>query len=290
MKEIATAALINMSINEQAKLALAYVPGAVDTVIRTIGDSQSKELKSVAAGLLYSLIINDELKTIICLKDSLWDSVIGLLKETSGKCKSEALKLLFVLAKDERWRNKLMQEDNELISLLISLLTAGMPKLTEDCLTVISLLARSGAGTKAILDDKSSIPIFVYLLNSGSPRAQENAASVLNNICQQDGNVKEILPLQTLIPALNSLMRGGSDRGKFKAASLLRVLDSDTAPSLSTASNLSDAEADLYPEMSSELRSAESVPVMPTYADAESSSVLQVPQSLNTVSTPSSEP
>lgn len=237
VQENAMAALVNISINSEIKMRLASEPGGLEAVMRLANDGGSSELKANAAALLYSLLVDDGAREIVCRKDMLWATLTGLLRSGSSKCTAETLKALFVLAKDEHTRETLLQEKYELIGVLLSLLTVGKVKLTEDCLAVLGSLASCEAGAKAVMREQSAVLILVYLLNSGSARAQENVASVLLNVCRHDEGAKQELPMKTLIPALNNLLMGGSERGRGKAEALLRVLEFDNISSISEDPN-----------------------------------------------------
>ncbi|MCO5605590.1 hypothetical protein L7F22_059773 [Adiantum nelumboides] len=232
VQENAMAALLNMSINAHVKMLMAREPEGLDIVMEIASKGRTAELKASAAALLYSLLVDDGVRQIVCRNEMLEETLVALLKDGSAKCKAEALKALFVLAKVEQMRENLLQEKHGLLGLLISLLTVGKVKLTEDCLAVLALLVSCIAGAKALMQVPSAMPILVYLVNSGSPRAQENATAVLLGMCQHNEGAKQAMPMQTLIPALNSLSMGASERGKDKAEALLGLLGSDGLSSI----------------------------------------------------------
>lgn len=234
VQDNAMLALLNMSINAENKVRMVREEGCLEAVMGLANDSGSGgEIRANAAALLYSLVVDDEARRIVGTNESLWSTFLALLRDGAAKCKAEALKALFVGAADNQIREKLLQENLQAISLLISMVTVGKVKLTEDCLAVLALLASCGAGAVAISRASTSITILAYLVNSGSSaRVQENAIAVLLNICQNDQEAKHLLPLQTLMPALSSMYRGGSERGKAKAEALLSLLGIEDPASL----------------------------------------------------------
>ncbi|KAI5075836.1 hypothetical protein GOP47_0009912 [Adiantum capillus-veneris] len=267
LQENVMAALLNMSINADVKKHMVREPGGLDAVLRITNNGANTEVKANAAALLYSLLADDGARKIVCSNEMLGETLVALLKDGSARCKAEALKSMFVLAKDKVLREILLQEKYELLGLLVSLVTVGKVKLTEDCLAVLALLASCDTGAKALMQVSSVVPILTYLVNSGSPRGQENATAVLLSVCRHDEGARQAMPVQTLVPALNSLRMGDSERGKDKADALLGLLGFDQYSSVAGGPNLgvSMGDSDLSVGSYYGRPGANTMPFIPTH-------------------------
>lgn len=225
MQENAITALLNLSINPQNKALIVRTEGGLEAVLKVIKEGISANAKANGAALLFSLVLDEELRAVVGDYGGVLKTLLGLLREGSSKCKADALKALYVTAMHTPLKAKLVEE--QAVPLLVSLVAYGKAKLTEDCLAVLARLASCPEGASSLVHVQTAVPVVAYVLEKGSPRAQENAAGVLLNVCQSGGQdlIDHILDCKPCVPAISNLYWSGSDRGKAKAEALLKLLD-----------------------------------------------------------------
>ncbi|GLJ37422.1 hypothetical protein SUGI_0760140 [Cryptomeria japonica] len=221
-QENAVTALLNLSIYDNNR-TLIMAAGALDQIIEVLENGTSMESRENAAATLFSLSVIDDCKITIGSRPKAIPGLVGLLKQGSSRGKRDAATALFNLSLYNG--NKPLVVAAGAIPILVELLTDERAGITDDALAVLSILAASVDGLRA-LGHTTAIPVLVELLRLGSPKGKENSISVLLALCKSGGEemVNHLLMISSSVESLQSLAASGSVRAKRKATSLLKIL------------------------------------------------------------------
>ncbi|XP_018806368.2 U-box domain-containing protein 1-like [Juglans regia] len=224
IQENAVTALLNLSIYDNNKI-LIMAAGAIDSIIGVLESGKTMEARENAAASIFSLSMIDDFKGTIGARPRAIPALVGLLKEGSTAGKKDAATALFNLAVYNP--NKASVVVAGAVPVLVDLLMDDKAGVTDDALSVLSLLLGCSEGLEEIRKSRVLVPLLIELLRFGSPKGKENSIALLLGLCKDGGEEvgRRLLLNPRSIPSLQSLAADGSLRTRRKADALLRLLN-----------------------------------------------------------------
>lgn len=217
-------AVLNLSIFDNNK-TLIMAAGGMDPILKVLREGAMMEARENAAATIFSLSILDECKAAIGKRDDSMLGLVSLLREGTVSGKRDAATALFNLAVYDP--NKSTVVAAGAVPVLVKLLMDEQAGITDEVLSLLSLLCGCEDGMREIGKSREVVPVLVDLLRLGSPKGKENSISVLLGLCKDGGGEmgRRLLMNARSVPSLQSLAATGSTRAKRKAEALLRLLN-----------------------------------------------------------------
>ncbi|KAG2723944.1 hypothetical protein I3760_02G194700 [Carya illinoinensis] len=224
IQENAVTALLNLSIYDNNKI-LIMAAGAIDSIIGVLESGKTMEARENAAASIFSLSMIDDFKGTIGARPRTIPALVGLLKEGTTARKRDAATALFNLAVYNP--NKASVVVAGAVPVLVDLLMDDKAGVTDDALSVLSLLLGCSEGLDEIRKSRVLVHLLTELLRFGSPKGKENSIALLLGLCKKGGEEvgRRLLLNPRSIPSLQSLAADGSLRARRKADALLRLLN-----------------------------------------------------------------
>lgn len=224
IQENSVTALLNLSIYDNNKI-LIMAASAIENIIQVLKSGKTMEARENAAATLFSLSLIDDCKIKIGAHPKAIPALVELMKDgnTSGK-RDAAMALLNLVAYNA---NKSATVTAGAVPLLIELLMDDNACITDDALSILTLLMQCPQGLEAITKSRVLIPLLVDLIRFGSPKGKENSITLLLGLCKNNSEdiARRLLLNPRSIPSLQSLSTDGSLRAHRKAEALLRLLN-----------------------------------------------------------------
>uniref|UniRef100_A0A7N0RJQ9 RING-type E3 ubiquitin transferase n=1 Tax=Kalanchoe fedtschenkoi TaxID=63787 RepID=A0A7N0RJQ9_KALFE len=224
IQENSVTALLNLSIYDNNKI-LIMAASAVDNIVQVLESGKTMEARENAAATIFSLSLIDETKIAFGAHPRAITALVELIKEgnTPGK-RDAAMALLNLVAYNA---NKAAAVVAGAVPLLIELLMDDKAGITDDALSVLTLLMACTKGLEQISKSRVLIPLLIDLLRFGSLKGKENSITLLLGLCKNDGEdvARRLLLNPRSIPSLQSLSADGSLRARRKAEAVLRLLN-----------------------------------------------------------------
>ncbi|KAK8968764.1 U-box domain-containing protein 17 [Platanthera guangdongensis] len=224
LQENAVTALLNVSIFDNNK-SLIMAAGGLDPILKVLREGAMMEARENAAATIFSLSILDEYKAAIGERADAMLGLVSLLQEGTVSGKRDAATALFNLAVYDP--NKTTVVAAGAVPVLVKLLMDEQAGITDEALSLISLLCGCEDGMREIGKRREMVPVLVDLLRLGSPKGKEHSISVLLGLCKDGGGDmgRRLLMNARSVPSLQSLAATGSTRARRKAEALLRLLN-----------------------------------------------------------------
>ncbi|KAK8941001.1 U-box domain-containing protein 17 [Platanthera zijinensis] len=224
LQENAVTALLNVSIFDNNK-TLIMAAGGLDPILKVLREGAMMEARENAAATIFSLSILDECKAAIGKRADAMLGLVSLLQEGTVSGKRDAATALFNLAVYDP--NKTPVVAAGAVPVLVKLLMDEQAGITDESLSLISLLCGCEDGMREIGKRREVVPVLVDLLRLGSPKGKEHSISVLLGLCKDGGGDmgRRLLMNARSVPSLQSLAATGSTRARRKAEALLRLLN-----------------------------------------------------------------
>ncbi|CAK9173522.1 unnamed protein product [Ilex paraguariensis] len=226
IQENAVTALLNLSILDNNK-KLIMAAGSIDGIIDVVQSGKTMEARENAAAAIFSLSMMDDYKVIIGARPRAIPALVTLLEKGTTGGKRDAATALLNLAVYNA--NKAFVVLAGAVPVLIDLLMDNNAGITDDALTVLSLLSRCAEGFEEIRKSRALLPLLIDLLRFGSPRGKHNSITLLLGLCKDGGEevARRLLINPQTIPSLQRLVADGSSKAQRKADALLRNLKPD---------------------------------------------------------------
>ncbi|KAF2296290.1 hypothetical protein GH714_037265 [Hevea brasiliensis] len=225
IQENAVTALLNLSIYDNNK-SLIMAARAIDSIINVLESGKTMESRENAAAAIFSLSMINDCKVTIGARPRAIPALVRLIREGTTAGKRDAASALFNLAVCHA--NKASVVVAGAVPLLIELLVDDKAGITDDALTVLSLLISCPEGLEEIRNSRVLVPLLIDLLRFGSAKGKENSITLLLGLCKDGGEevARRLLMNPRSIPSLQSLSVDGSLKARRKADALLRLLNS----------------------------------------------------------------
>jgi HEAT repeat protein len=214
IQENAVTALLNLSINDNNKIAIANAD-AVDPLIHAL-ETGNPEAKENAAATLFSLSVIEENKVRIGRSGAV-KPLVDLLGNGTPRGKKDAATALFNLSILHENKGRIVQADavRHLVDLMDP--AAGM---VDKAVAVLANLATIPEGRTAI-GQARGIPALVEVVELGSARGKENAAAALLQLCTNSNRFCSIVLQEGAVPPLVALSQSGTPRAREKVCHLI---------------------------------------------------------------------
>ncbi|CAM8892194.1 unnamed protein product [Rhodiola kirilowii] len=224
IQENSITTVLNLSIYDNNKI-LIMAASAMENIVQVLQSGKTMEARENAAATIFSLSLIDDSKITIGAHPRAIPALVALMKEgnTPGK-RDAAMALLNLVAYNA---NKAATVVAGAVPLLIELLMDDKAGITDDALSVLTLLMACSQGLEEISKSRVLIPLLIDLLRFGSPKGKENSITLLLGLCKNGGEdiARRLLLNPRSIPSLQSLSTDGSLRARRKAEALLRLLN-----------------------------------------------------------------
>ncbi|XP_047324089.1 U-box domain-containing protein 1-like [Impatiens glandulifera] len=224
IQENAITALLNLSLFDNNKI-LIMAASAINGIIEVLQSGRSMEARENAAATVYSLSMIDDFKATIGAHPKAIMALVCLLTEGTTSGKRDAATALLNLAVYNVNRVNIVASGA--VPLLIDLLMDDKAGITDEALSVLSLLLGCSEGLTEIRKSRVLVPLLIDLLRFGSPKGKENSITLILGLCKEGGQdvARRLLINPRSIPSLQSLAGDGSLKARRKAEALLRLLD-----------------------------------------------------------------
>ncbi|KNA08471.1 hypothetical protein SOVF_162340 [Spinacia oleracea] len=221
----AIAALVNLSLEKSNKLKIVR-SGIVPTVIQLLRGRLS-EAQEHAAGLIFSLSLEEKNRTAIGVLGALPPLLNCLLRSDSERTRSDAALALYNLSLDHSNRVKLVKQFNA-VPPLLAVLRQEKESIAGRVLLVLYQLAASTEGKAAMLDG-NAVEHLVWMLRKGkgefeSESTRENCVAALYALSHGSMRFKALAKEARAVEVLKEVEENGSERAKEKARRILVVL------------------------------------------------------------------
>ncbi|XP_068654596.1 U-box domain-containing protein 3-like isoform X2 [Aristolochia californica] len=213
-QENAVTALLNLSINDNNKTAIAEAE-AIDPLIHVL-KSGGPEAKENAAATLFSLSVLEEYKIRIGRSGAV-KALVDLLGSGTLRGKKDAATALFNLSIFHENKARIVQAGA--VKYLVELIDPAKG-MTDKALALLANLATVSEGRTAITRE-GGIPLLVEVVDMGSQRGQENAASALLQLCINSKKFCTLVLQEGAVPPLVALSQSGTPRAREKAQQIL---------------------------------------------------------------------
>ncbi|CAM8889172.1 unnamed protein product [Rhodiola kirilowii] len=224
IQENSITTVLNLSIYDNNKI-LIMAASAMENIVQVLQSGKTMEARENAAATIFSLSLIDDSKITIGAHPRAIPALVELMKEgnTPGK-RDAAMALLNLVAYNA---NKAATVVAGAVPLLIELLMDDKAGITDDALSVLTLLMACSQGLEEISKSRVLIPLLIDLLRFGSLKGKENSITLLLGLCKNGGEdvARRLLLNPRSIPSLQSLSTDGSLRARRKAEALLRLLN-----------------------------------------------------------------
>ncbi|KAL0297493.1 UNVERIFIED_CONTAM: U-box domain-containing protein 4 [Sesamum radiatum] len=214
VQENAVTALLNLSINDNNKSAIANAD-AIEPLIHVL-ETGSPEAKENSAATLFSLSVMDENKIKIGRSGAI-KPLVDLLGNGTPRGKKDAATALFNLSINHENKARIVQAGA--VKYLVELMDPAFG-MVDKAVAVLSNLATIHEGRTAI-GQEGGIPVLVEVVELGSGRGKENAAAALLQLCTNSNRFCNMVLQEGAVPPLVALSQSGTPRAREKAQQLL---------------------------------------------------------------------
>ncbi|CAK9207271.1 unnamed protein product [Sphagnum troendelagicum] len=235
----ATAAIMNLSLPNQNKVKIVSA-GAIPHIVEVL-KSNAQEAHVHAAGVLFSLVINDEIRETDRFLHAI-PPLIDLLKSEPLEAQHDAAMALYHLSSSQINRTKLIQAGG--VAILLGVVEGDSSILARIALLTLSKLAAVTEGHNAICEANGVKELVnIFALRSLPPplgpvdddaavkglndwaSVREHAAAVLLQLSHQNSQFKMQALDAGIIRPLQKLVEHGTKRAKRKAVALLQKFE-----------------------------------------------------------------
>lgn len=221
----ALAALVNLSLEKPNKVKIVR-SGVVPTVIQMLRGRLS-EAQEHAAGLIFSLSLEEKNRTAIGVLGALPPLMNCLLRSESVRTRSDAALALYNLSLDHSNRVKLVKQLNA-VPPLLAVLRQEKESIAGRVLLVLYQLAASSEGKAAMLDG-NAVEHLVWMLRKRteefeSESTRENCVAALYALSHGSMRFKALAKEARAMEVLKEVEENGSERAKEKARRIMVVL------------------------------------------------------------------
>ncbi|CAK9207091.1 unnamed protein product [Sphagnum troendelagicum] len=235
----ATAAIMNLSLPNQNKVKIVSA-GAIPHIVEVL-KSNAQEAHVHAAGVLFSLVINDEIRETDRFLHAI-PPLIDLLKSEPLEAQHDAAMALYHLSSSQINRTKLIQAGG--VAILLGVVEEDSSILARIALLTLSKLAAVTEGHNAICEANGVKKLVnILALRSLPPplgpvdddaavkglndwaSVREHAAAVLLQLSHQNSQFKMQALDAGIIRPLQKLVEHGTKRAKRKAVALLQKFE-----------------------------------------------------------------
>ncbi|XP_021733691.1 U-box domain-containing protein 38-like [Chenopodium quinoa] len=221
----AIAALVNLSLEKTNKVKIVR-SGIAPTVIQLLRGRLS-EAQEHAAGLIFSLSLEEKNRTAIGVLGALPPLLNCLLRSESERTRSDAALALYNLSLDHSNRVKLVKQFNA-VPPLLAVLRQEKESIAGRVLLVLYQLAASAEGKAAMLDG-NAVAHLVWMLKKGkgefeSESTRENCVAALYALSHGSMRFKALAKEARVMEVLKEVEEDGSERAKEKARRIMVVL------------------------------------------------------------------
>jgi HEAT repeat protein len=235
----ATAAIMNLSLPNQNKVKIVSA-GAIPHIVEVL-KSNAQDAHIHAAGVLFSLVLNDEIRETDRFLHAI-PPLIDLLKSEPLEAQHDAAMALYHLSSSQINRTKLIQAGG--VAILLSVVEGDSSILARIALLTLSRLAAVTEGHNAICEANGVKELVnILALRSLPPplgpvdddaavkglndwaSVREHAAAVLLQLSHQNSQFKIQALDAGIIRPLQKLVEHGTKRAKRKAVALLQKIE-----------------------------------------------------------------
>ncbi|CAO2818262.1 unnamed protein product [Amaranthus hypochondriacus] len=221
----AIAALVNLSLEKSNKMKIVRA-GIVPTVINLL-KGRLPETQEHAAGLIFSLSIEETNRTAIGVLGALSPLLHCLLRSESERTRSDAALALYNLSLNHSNRSKLVKQLNA-VPQLLTVLRQEKESIAGRVLLVLYQLAASSEGKAAMLDG-NAVEHLVWILRKEkdefeSESTRENCVAALYALSHGSMRFKALAKEARAVEVLKKVEENGSERAKEKARRILVTL------------------------------------------------------------------
>ncbi|CAM6039782.1 unnamed protein product [Sphagnum compactum] len=235
----ATAAIMNLSLPNQNKVKIVSA-GAIPHIVEVL-KSNAQDAHVHAAGVLFSLVINDEIRETDRFLHAI-PPLIELLKSEPLEAQHDAAMALYHLSSSQINRMKLIQAGG--VPILLGVVEGDSSILARIALLTLSKLAAVTEGHNAIREANGVKELVnILALRSLPPplgpvdddaavkglndwaSVREHAAAVLLQLSHQNSQFKMQALDAGIIRPLQKLVEHGTKRAKRKAVALLQKIE-----------------------------------------------------------------
>ncbi|KAG8375152.1 hypothetical protein BUALT_Bualt10G0070700 [Buddleja alternifolia] len=214
VQENAVTALLNLSINDNNKSAIANA-GTIEPLIHVL-ETGSPEAEENSAATLFSLSVFDENKIkigrLVAIKP-----LVDILGNGTPIGKKDAAIALFNLSINHENKAQIVQAGA--VKYLVELMHPAFG-MVDKAVAVLSSLATCYEGRAAICRE-GGIPVLVEVVELGSGRGKENGAAALLQLCVNSSRFCNMVLQEGVIPPLLALSQSGTPRAIENAQALL---------------------------------------------------------------------
>ncbi|KAL0329911.1 UNVERIFIED_CONTAM: U-box domain-containing protein 4 [Sesamum radiatum] len=214
IQENAVTALLNLSINDNNKSAIANA-NAIEPLIHVL-ETGSPEAKENSAATLFSLSVIEEHKIKIGRSGAI-KPLVDLLGNGTPRGKRDAATALFNLSMHHEHKPRIVQAGA--VKYLVELMDPAFG-MVDKAVAVLSNLATIHEG-RAAIGQEGGIPFLVEVVELGSARGKENAAAALLHLCINSNRFCHMVLQEGAVPPLAALSQTGTPRAREKAQQLL---------------------------------------------------------------------
>lgn len=218
-KGLAVIALLNISINNESKRAMAP-EGAIESLADVL-ETGTPDMRENAAAAIFSLSVVDENKELVGRTGAI-PPLVGILERGTEQGRRDACKALFNLSILSTNKPKLVAAGAA--RPLVAILQEPSASMAEKAVSVLANLATTDGGRAAIVAEEEGVSGLVEVVEAGTACGKENAAAALWQLCQHSAHHRNLIRQEVIIPPLVALSQTGTPRARDKAKLLLANL------------------------------------------------------------------